>query len=68
MSAFYAQPWFAGIYWWRLETNGVGGPADNSIVPWRKPAMDAIRTWSAKPDHLSGSFTATASGAERRTR
>ncbi len=27
---FYRQPWFEGMYWWNLETNGRGGPGDGS--------------------------------------
>lgn len=43
--AFYPKPWFQGMYWWKVETNGSGGPADGSHSPWGKPAMDVLRRW-----------------------
>jgi hypothetical protein len=43
--AFYAQRWFAGVYWWKVGTNGFGGPDDGSHTPWNKPAMEVIRQW-----------------------
>jgi hypothetical protein len=51
MSAFYQQPWFAGVYWWKIETDGTGGAYDNSMVPWGKPAMETIRKWYTTPRH-----------------
>lgn len=49
-NAFYKQPWFQGMYWWKVETNGNGGPLDGSHVPWNKPAMEVVKRW-----YLSGS-------------
>ena len=43
--AFYRKPWFYGVYWWKVGTNGYGGPADGSHTPWRKPAMDVVARW-----------------------
>ncbi len=43
--AFYAKPWLAGIYWWKVGTNGYGGPNDGSHTPWGKPAMEVVRKW-----------------------
>ncbi len=43
--AFYARPWFAGMYWWQVGTNGAGGTEDDSFTPWGKPAMDVVREW-----------------------
>lgn len=43
--AFYTQPWFQGMYWWKVGTNGFGGPEDGSHTPWRKPAMDTVKRW-----------------------
>ena len=43
--AFYHKPWFEGVYWWKIGTNGFGGPEDGSHTPWRKPAMEVIRRW-----------------------
>lgn len=43
--AFYHQPWFHGVYWWKIGSNGRGGGADNSHTPWNKPAMDVLARW-----------------------
>ncbi len=43
--AFYHQPWFEGMYWWKVGTNGFGGPDDTSLTPWGKPAMDVVKKW-----------------------
>ena len=45
LRAFYDKPWFAGVYWWKVGTNGRGGPNDASLTPWGKPAMDVMRRW-----------------------
>jgi hypothetical protein len=44
-SAFYGKPWFDGMYWWKVGTNGEGGPDDASFTPWGKPAMNVVRRW-----------------------
>jgi hypothetical protein len=43
--AFWSKPWFKGIYWWKVGTNGFGGTEDGSHTPWRKPAMEVVRRW-----------------------
>lgn len=43
--AFYKRPWFEGVYWWKVGTDGGGGPADESLTPWGKPAMDVVKRW-----------------------
>jgi hypothetical protein len=43
--AFYHKPWFQGMYWWKVGTNGFGGPGDTSLTPWGKPAMEVVRKW-----------------------
>ncbi|HEV2385853.1 MAG TPA: hypothetical protein VGS20_01230 [Candidatus Acidoferrales bacterium] len=43
--AFYAKPWFAGMYWWNVGTDGAGGSSDGSFSPWGKPAMEVVRNW-----------------------
>ncbi|MDE3135003.1 MAG: hypothetical protein KGL59_00375 [Acidobacteriota bacterium] len=43
--AFYGKPWFAGMYWWKVGTNGEGGPDNGSLTPWGKPAMGVVRGW-----------------------
>ncbi len=40
--AFYNKPGFQGRYWWKVGTNGFGGPKDSWHTPWRKPAMDVV--------------------------
>jgi hypothetical protein len=44
-NAFWGKPWFKGVYWWKVGTNGFGGPQDGSHTPWRKPAMEVVRRW-----------------------
>ena len=43
--AFYQKPWFEGMYWWKIGTDGEGGPADASLTPWGKPAMEVLSRW-----------------------
>ncbi len=43
--AFYRKPWLAGIYWWKVGTNGRGGVNDGSHTPWGKPAMEVVKKW-----------------------
>ncbi len=43
--AFYRQPWFHGVYWWKIGSNGFGGPQDGSHTPWGKPAMQVLARW-----------------------
>jgi len=43
--AFYKLPWFEGMYWWKIETNGSGGAQDRSHTPWGKPAMEEMKHW-----------------------
>lgn len=45
LAAFYEKPWFAGVYWWKVGTNGYGGPSDASHTPWNKPAMQTLDRW-----------------------
>lgn len=43
LNSFYEKPWIRGIYWWKVGTNGFGGPDDLSDTPWGKPAMEVVR-------------------------
>jgi len=43
--AFYGKSWFKGMYWWKVGTNGFGGPQDTSLTPWDKPAMSVMKEW-----------------------
>ncbi|HEY1528461.1 MAG TPA: hypothetical protein VGH51_19720 [Candidatus Angelobacter sp.] len=43
LNSFYEKPWIWGIYWWKVGTNGFGGPDDLSDTPWGKPAMEVVR-------------------------
>jgi hypothetical protein len=45
MRGFYNKPWFYGVYWWKIGSNGYGGPNDGSHTPWGKPAMDVVAKW-----------------------
>jgi hypothetical protein len=45
LRAFYHQPWFAGVYWWKVGANGYGGPRDPTHTPWGKPAMEVVARW-----------------------
>lgn len=45
LQAFYHKPWFQGIYWWKVGTDGHGGPEDLSLTPWGKPAMEVVARW-----------------------
>ena len=47
--AFFTKPWFAGLYFWKIGTNGAGGPQDTSHTPWRKPVMDILKRWYSPP-------------------
>ena len=48
--AFYSQPWFEGMYWWAIRTNGAGGRTDRSLTPWGKPAMQVVQRWYREED------------------
>lgn len=41
LSAFYRKPWFAGVYWWDVGTNG----RHSLHSPWGLPAMDVVERW-----------------------
>jgi Glycoside Hydrolase Family 113 len=45
LRAFYRRSWFEGVYWWKVGTDGYGGPQDRSHTPWGKPAMQVVRKW-----------------------
>ncbi len=45
LRAFYNKTWFQGVYWWKVGTDGFGGPEDTSLTPWGKPAMHVIARW-----------------------
>jgi hypothetical protein len=43
LRAFYTKPWFQGMYWWKLETDGSGGRDDASHSLWNKPALEVVK-------------------------
>jgi glycosyl hydrolase family 113 len=47
--AFYRKPWFQGMYWWKVGSNGYGGPEDGTHTPWGKPAMEVVSRWYRSP-------------------
>jgi hypothetical protein len=49
LNAVYHKPWFRGVYWWKVGTNGYGGPDNNSMTPWRKPAMEVVKRFYLLP-------------------
>lgn len=59
--AFYRKPWFEGMYWWKVGTNGFGGPGDTSLTPWGKPAMQVVRTWYESGNRQNAGMSETAS-------
>src|SRR5260370_20938584 len=42
LKAVYNTPWFQDVYWWKVGSNGFGGPSDNTHTPLGKPAMDLV--------------------------
>ncbi len=47
--AFYRKAWFQGMYWWKVGSNGYGGPQDGTHTPWGKPAMEVVSRWYRSP-------------------
>jgi hypothetical protein len=45
LKRFYGHPNVRGFFWWKVGTNGFGGPEDGSHTPWGKPAMDVMARW-----------------------
>jgi hypothetical protein len=45
LTAFSAQPWFAGLYWWKWPSHGRGTPYDGSFSPIAKPAAEVVAHW-----------------------
>jgi hypothetical protein len=45
LGGFYRKPWFQGVYWWKVGSDGHGGPEDGSLTPWGKPAMEVVTRW-----------------------
>lgn len=44
--AFYGQPWWAGVFWWSLDTNpNQGGPYDRGYSFHNKPAAAVLRQY-----------------------
>jgi len=59
--AFYDKPWFEGMYWWKVGTNGIGGSGDSSLTPWDKPAMQVVRKWYESNNRQNAGMSKTAS-------
>lgn len=47
--AFYAQPWFAGLYWWKWPSHGSGSRFSRSHNPLGKPALEVVEHWYGQP-------------------
>ncbi|MFQ5817582.1 MAG: hypothetical protein ACE5H2_06465 [Terriglobia bacterium] len=46
--AFYHQPWFAGLYWWKWPSHGGGNRYQASYNPIGKPAAEVLARWYGK--------------------
>jgi len=58
--AFYDQPWFAGLYWWKWPSSGWGQPSGVTFVPLDKPALAVVERGYARPgtnSSLSGNLS-----------
>lgn len=42
---FHDKPWLAGMFWWKVGTNGTSGRRNGAHSPWGKPAMDVLKNW-----------------------
>ncbi|MBI4465607.1 MAG: hypothetical protein HY647_12960 [Acidobacteria bacterium] len=52
--AFYGQPWFYGMYWWKWYSTGSGGgPNDGMLTPMNKPAAEVMARWYLGPTRRS---------------
>jgi Glycoside Hydrolase Family 113 len=60
--AFYNKPWFEGMYWWKVGSNGFGGPGDTSLTPWGKPAMQVVKKWYESGNRQNGGLGGPAAG------
>ena len=49
LAGFAGKPWFHGVYWWKVGSNGYGGAGNRSMTPWGKPAMDVVKRWYLGP-------------------
>ena len=59
--AFYHQPWFAGLYWWKWPSHGNGSPRGASFNPIGKPAADVLAHWYGRAEtRLNGRATCEA--------
>lgn len=43
--AYAKAEWVKGVLWWKVGTNGFGGPKHPGLTPWGKPAMEQVRGW-----------------------
>lgn len=43
LTAFSDADWLAGIFWWRTDPRGLGGPGDNGYHFYGKPAENILR-------------------------
>ncbi|MFQ5928017.1 MAG: hypothetical protein ACE5MH_11365, partial [Terriglobia bacterium] len=48
-AAFYHQPWFAGLYWWKWPSHGGSSRYDASYNPIGKPAAEVLAHWYGQP-------------------
>lgn len=55
MAAFWKQPWFYGMYPWKVSAHGDVGPEDRSLTPWKKPAMEVVKRYYRMDSGQAGS-------------
>ena len=55
MAAFWKQPWFYGMYPWKVSAHGDVGPEDRSLTPWKKPAMEVVKWYYRMDSGQAGS-------------
>jgi hypothetical protein len=67
LSTFTSKPWFAGVYWWKVGSNGRGGPDDRTHTPWNKPAMDVVKRWYLKQWQAERALPASGQSSPRRS-
>jgi hypothetical protein len=67
LAAFTTKPWFAGVYWWKVGSNGKGGSEDRTHTPWNKPAMEVVKRWYRKQWQAEGTPPASGRSAPKRS-
>jgi len=57
LTAFWKEPWFMGLYWWKWEEQNDrpwlrdDPRGDKGFPVWNKPAAEVLKRWYSRPDH-----------------